>query len=255
MSDFSFSHAPIDIHSHFNHGSPFDWPLPNNPLHLRDLDFVLRDQQNVGIAYGGFSTFASVLEHPECIVEENEYLYCLAAKEARIYQWVVVDPRLPETLCQAERMLTAKKTLGIKIHESHGYDIEEYGDLLFSFANEHKAVLLMHPQKVDKMAAFANRYPDMKLIIAHLSSMEHIAAIEDARHGNIYTDTSGGASNMNNVLEYAVGRVGSEKILFGTDAYACSFQFGRVALSALPMQAKENILWKNALAMFPRAFD
>jgi predicted TIM-barrel fold metal-dependent hydrolase len=254
MVHVSFSHAPIDIHSHFNHGSPFDWRLPDNPLHLRDLDFVLEEQRNVGIECGGFSTFASVLEHPECIAGENEYLYRLAQKDARIFQWVVVDPRLPETFCQAERMLASRKTLGIKIHASHGYDIEEYGEALFSFANEVGAVLLMHPQKVEKMASFADRYPDMKLIIAHLSSMEHIAAIEDARHGNIYTDTSGGASNLNNVLEYAVGRVGSDKILFGTDAYACSFQFGRVALGRISDADKENILFKNAMAMFPRAF-
>lgn len=254
MVHVSFSHAPIDIHSHFNHGSPFDWRLPDNPLHLRDLDFVLEEQRNVGIECGGFSTFASVLEHPECIAEENEYLYRLAQKDARIFQWVVIDPRLPETFCQAERMLASRKTLGIKIHASHGYDIEEYGEALFSFANEVGAVLLMHPQKVEKMASFADRYPDMKLIIAHLSSMEHVAAIEDARHGNIYTDTSGGASNLNNVLEYAVGRVGSDKILFGTDAYACSFQFGRVALGRISDEDKENILFKNAMAMFPRAF-
>jgi len=254
MTSLSFAHAPIDIHSHFNHGSVFDWRLPDNPLHLRDLEFVLEEQRNVGIECGGFSTFASVLEHPECIVEENEYLYRLAQKDPRIFQWVVVDPRLPETLRQAERMLASPKSLGIKIHASHGYDIEEYGDALFSFANGLKTVLLMHPQKVEKMASFADRYPDMKLIIAHLSSMEHIAAIEDARHGNIYTDTSGGASNMNNVVEYAVSRVGSEKILFGTDAYACSFQFGRVALARLAQSDKENILYMNAIKMFPRAF-
>ncbi|MBQ9796792.1 MAG: amidohydrolase [Clostridia bacterium] len=250
----SFSHAPIDIHSHFNHGSPFDWRLPDNPLHLRDLDFVLEEQRNVGIACGGFSTYASVLEHPECIVEENEYLHRLAGEDARIFQWVVIDPRLPETFCQAERMLPCKKTLGIKIHASHGYDIEEYADRIFSFVNEQRAVLLMHPQKVEKMASFANRYPDMKLIIAHLSSMEHIAAIREARYGNIYTDTSGGASNLNNVIEYAVNQVGSEKILFGTDAYACSFQFGRIALARLPHADKENILYKNAVKMFPNAF-
>lgn len=254
MTELSFSHAPIDIHSHFNHGSPFDWLLPNNPLHRRELDFVLEEQSNVGIECGGFSTYASVLEHPECIVEENEYLHALAQEHPRIFQWVVIDPRIEEAFIQAERMLPSSKCLGIKIHESHGYDIEEYGDSIFSFANAHRAVVLMHPQKVEKMPTFADRYPDMKLIIAHLSSMEQIAAIENARHGNIYTDTSGGASNMNNVLEYAVSRVGSEKILFGTDTYACSFQFGRVALARLSRADKENILYKNAMRLFPRAF-
>ena len=33
-----FSHPPIDIHSHFNHGSPFD--CPQAPIHNRTLEFV-----------------------------------------------------------------------------------------------------------------------------------------------------------------------------------------------------------------------
>ena len=250
MTDLSFAHAPIDIHSHFNHGSPFDWRLPDNPLHLRDLDFVLEEQRNVGIECGGFSTFASVLEHPECIAEENEYLYRLAQRDPRIFQWVVVDPRLPETLCQAERMLASSKSLGIKIHASHGYDIEEYGEALFSFANGLKTVLLMHPQKVEKMAFFADRYPDMKLIIAHLGSIEHVDAIANARHGNIYTDTSGMASLKNKLIEYAVSQIGSDRILFGTDTYAAGAQRGRIEYAMIPQEDKENILFNNAKRLF-----
>jgi predicted TIM-barrel fold metal-dependent hydrolase len=104
------------------------------------------------------------------------------------------------------------------------------------------------------MPTFANRYPDMKLIIAHLASMEHVDAIRCAENGNIYTDTSGGASNMNAIVEYAVAQVGSEKILFGTDTYACAFQYGRIALSQLSREDKENILYRNAVRMFPWAF-
>ena len=104
------------------------------------------------------------------------------------------------------------------------------------------------------MPALADKYPDMKLIIAHLGSKEHVDAVANARHGNIYTDTSGGASNLNNILEYAVKRVGSEKILFGTDTYAFPFQFGRIVLSDLSFEDKENILWKNAMRLFDKAF-
>ncbi len=94
-------------------------------------------------------------------------------KEARF----IYNIDIPLKKVKGKRMLLSQRSRGIKIHESHGYDIEEYGGRLFSFANEQKAVILMHPQKVEKIPSFANRYPDMKLIIAHLSSMEHIAAI------------------------------------------------------------------------------
>jgi predicted TIM-barrel fold metal-dependent hydrolase len=248
-----FSHYPIDIHSHFNHGSPGD--CPDTPIHRRDLDYLMAGYDHIGIGAVGMSTYAAVLDHTECIEEENQYLYNYVQNCTRMYQWVVIDPRQEATFLQAEQMLGHRKVLGIKLHPAcHKYDIEEYGDALFSFAAAHKAVVLMHPQKIEKMPTFANRYPDMKLIIAHLASMEHVDAIRCAENGNIYTDTSGGASNMNAIVEYAVAQVGSEKILFGTDTYACAFQYGRIALSQLSREDKENILYRNAVRMFPWAF-
>lgn len=249
-----FSHAPIDIHSHFNHGSPFDCPA--DLMHRRDLDYIVAGYDNIGIDFFGMSTYASVLEHPECIAEENRYLFDRVQGDRRMFQWVVIDPRQENTYRQAEQMLGHRKVLGIKIHPYfHGYDIEEYGDALFSFANAHRAVLLMHPQKIEKMPDFANRYPNMTLIIAHLGSLEHIEAIKQAKNGNIYTDTSGGASNNNHVIEYAVSQVGAEKILFGTDTYAAPFQYGRVALAPISLEDKEKILFGNAMKMFPWAFS
>ena len=168
---------------------------------------------------------------------------------------MVVDPRQEQTYRQAEQMLADRKVLGIKIHPKyHGYDIMDHGDALFAFAAEHKSVLLMHPEHHTEMPIFADRYPDMKLIIAHLSSTAHVEAIVNAKHGNIYVDTSARGVAINNVVEYAVQQAGLEKILFGTDTYSCAFAYPRIALADITMEDKENILWKNALRLFPRAF-
>lgn len=57
-----FSHAPIDIHSHFNHNHPCD---PAQSLAaMRDLDFVKAGYDRFGIYYAGMSTFASVYHRP-----------------------------------------------------------------------------------------------------------------------------------------------------------------------------------------------
>lgn len=250
-----FEQKAIDIHSHFNHGSPYDdgGPAPLC-LHNAGLEEIMAEHRRLGIAYTGMSTFASVLSE-KAVCEENEFLQKIADENESIYQWVVVDPRQEDTFAQAEKLLGSKKTLGIKIHPAcHGYDIEEYGDSIFSFVNAHKAVLLMHPAKTKKMVSFADRYPDMKLIIAHIGSTAHIDAIRDARHGNIYTDTSGIASSYNNIIEYAVETVGSKKLLFGTDTYSCAFQLGRIVFSGIAKEDKENILWKNARSLFPLCF-
>jgi predicted TIM-barrel fold metal-dependent hydrolase len=245
-----FEHSPIDIHSHFNHGSRFD--CPEDESHLRNFAFLESVYAKAGVSQVGMSTFASVLNHVECITEENRYLHKLIDEKDWVYQWVVIDPRQKETYEQAEKMLSHPKVLGIKIQSfEQKYDIREYADELFSFANQHKTVILMHPHYISQMPQFADQYPDMKLIIAHLASKEHVDAVANAKHGNIYTDTSGGASSRNHIVEYAVSRIGSQKILFGTDTYSFAFQFGRIALSDLSLQDKENILWKNAQKLFP----
>ncbi len=248
-----FSHAPIDIHSHFNHGSPYD--TPQTMAHIRDFDHIKAGYDRFGIYYAGMSTFASVVYHPECVVEENAYLHDLVQKTDWMYQWVVVDPRQEETYRQAEQMLPNKKVLGIKIHPKyHGYDIMDHGDAVFAFAEQHNAIVLMHPEHLLKMPQLADKYPGMKLMIAHLSSEEHVEAVKNAKHGNIYVDTSARGVALNNIVEYAVEQVGSEKILFGTDTYACSFAYPRIALADIPYEDKENILYKNALRLFPKAF-
>lgn len=249
-----FSHAPIDIHSHFNHGSPFD--CRQEPIHNRTLEFMKTNYDRFGIICAGMSTYASVLRQPQCVFEENAYLYNLAQKTPWMYQWVVIDPRQKKTYEQAEQMLGNNKVLGIKIHPVyHGYDILDYAESLFSFAHKHKAVVLMHPQHIPDMPKFADKYPDMKLIIAHLGSMDHIDAVANAKNENIYVDTSAGGAGLNSIIEYAVSRVGSEKILFGTDTYSCAYSYPRIALADLPMKDKENILWKNALRIFPESFQ
>lgn len=252
-----FSHAPIDIHSHFNHGSVLD--IKESPIHRNNMDFLKEAYAHIGVSWAGISTFASVY-HPmgEGVVESNAWLHAFSKEADWVRQWVVVEPRSPESFRQAEQMLSSPKSLGIKIHPVfHEYSIWEYGDQIFSFANERDAVVLMHPvmtpEGMEQVTYLANKYPRMKLILAHLCSTEHVDVIENARCGNIYTDTSGSASYMNNVLEYAVNRVGSEKILFGTDSYSCEFQFGRIALSRISLEDKENILFKNALRLFPWA--
>ena len=98
-----------------------------------------------------------------------------------------------------------------------------------------------------------DKYPDMKLILAHFGTGRgyYVPIIQRAKHQNVYADTSGSASSKNNVIEYTVQQVGSEKILFGTDSYSCAFQRGRIDYADISEQDKENILYKNAMRLFP----
>lgn len=251
MELLSFSKNAIDIHSHFNHGSPYD--ASENEFHYRNLSFLKSEYERFGIRIAAYSTYAAVLEHYESILCENNYLKQVVENDKSMFQWVVIDPRQKGTLVQAEKILSSPKCLGIKIHpDSHGYDIEEYADLIFDFADSLHATVLMHPQKCEMMPRYVNNYPNMRLIIAHLGGSGHLEAIKNARYENIFTDTSGMASRQNNVIEYAVQTVGAEKILFGTDTYSLAFQYGRIVFSSISDADKEKILFENSLRMFAK---
>ena len=242
----------IDIHCHFNHGGEYD--AVETEDYLCDLEFLRREHTRLNVPVCAMAgTFSGVLSHLK-VAEENEYLYGVSQKDPFVYQWVVIDPRNEKTFGQADFMLKSEKCLGIKIQPvSHGYALKEYADKIFSFANDKGAAVLTHPDFDYEMGA-ADKYPDMKLILAHLGTGRgyYVPIMQRAKYQNIYADTSGGASSKNNVLEYAVKNVGSEKILFGTDSYSCAFQMGRIVYADISERDKENILFRNALKLFPK---
>lgn len=242
----------IDIHTHCNSKSIYD--CPETEIQKRNFSFLIDEYKRLGIRAGGVSYYSTVLSDKE-IFKGNEQLFNYAQIDKKIFQWVVLDPRQENLFSQVLEQIKSEKVLGIKIHSvCHEYDINEYADEIFSFANELGCFVLMHPDKILDMIQYADKYPNMKLIIAHLGSLEHIEAIKCAKHGNIYTDTSGGASNLNNVVEYAVEKVGSEKIFFGTDNYSCAFQVGRIQYANISDKDKENIFYNNAKACFKKQF-
>ena len=240
----------IDTHTHLNHGSKWDSSNEGN-CYTAMLEGLLKINQAADIGMMFASTFSSVLNVEE-IEQENEYMFRLANEVECLYQWVVIDPRNDATFAQARCMLNTEKCVGIKLHPIyHQYEIEQYRDKLFDFASEHKAIVQIHPERdADYILPIANAYPDVTFIMAHLGNEAWVNAIKCSKHNNVYADTSGSASTQNMVIEYAVNRVGSERILFGTDTYAAGFQRGRIEYALISEQDKENILRRNAEKLF-----
>ena len=243
----------IDMHTHINTGSKFD-SSPNSLLYDASLEYLMKMNEAAGIEKMFCSTFSSVLSCEE-VEKENEFLYELSQKTDCLYQWVVIDPRNDNTFLQAEKMLESPKSVGIKLHPPmHGYSLKEFGDKIFSFAEKYKAIVLIHPeQSPDYILPFAEKYPDVTFIMAHMGAFRedsYADAIEFAKHNNVYIDTSSSNSMKNKVLEYVVERCGSDRILFGTDTYAAGFQKGRIEYALISEEDKANILWKNAERLF-----
>jgi len=173
---------------------------------------------------------------------------------------VVVDPHNPRTFEQARRRLRLPWCAGIKIHpEEHDYPIAEYGRVLFDMAAEFNAVVMTHSGCPNSLPhdflPFADAAPNVTLILAHLGHSAddlgcdlQVRAIQAARHGNVFADTSSVRSIWPGLIEWAVGEVGAEKILFGTDSplhFAPSMR-ARIDHAALPDDEKRMILRDNA---------
>ena len=244
----------IDFHSHFNHGHPSD--SGENELYRCDLDFVLKMNEAANVEKTICSTFASVLD-PKAVVEENEYMYDLCEQIPSLYQWVVIDPRTEETFKQAKRMLHTRKCLGIKLHPPlHGYSTEEYGEQLFSFADEMNAVVQIHHEFAPYLyLKYTDKYENMTLDIAHMADDDFLRAVRESKRGNVYLDTSGSASMFNYIVEAACEQGLSERVLYGSDTYAVGFQRGRIEYSPISDADKEKILRANALRLFPSLAD
>lgn len=244
----------IDMHTHINHGSPYDTDARTG--YSADLDDLLLINRAAGIEKMFACTFASVLS-TQTIPEENEYMHALIDRVDCLYQWVVVDPRIEQTLHQAERMLRHKKCVGIKLHPLyHKYALEEYADRIFPLAARFRAAVLIHAEKeASYILPMADRYPDVNFIVAHLGGETYVDAVEFARHKNVYTDTSGIASSNNLMVEYAYNRIGADRILFGTDTYSAAFQRGRIEFALIPAEDKRKILRGNALGLFARNLE
>ena len=244
----------IDMHTHINHGSPYD--TDTRIGYSAVLDDLILINRAAGIEKMFACTFASVLS-TKTIPEENEYMHRLIDEVDCLYQWVVVDPRIEETLQQAERMLKHKKCVGIKLHPLyHKYPLEEYADKIFSLAARFQTVVLIHVEKeASYILPMADRYPDVTFIVAHLGGEAYVDAVEFAKHRNVYTDTSGIASSNNLMVEYAYSRIGADRILFGTDTYSAAFQRGRIEFALIPRADKQKILRDNALRLFAKHLE
>lgn len=244
----------IDSHTHINHGSRFD-SSPEDKFYDASLEYLTKLNFSCNIGAMLCSTFSSVLR-TEDVCEENEYLFDLSQKVSHLYQWVVIDPRNKKTFEQADRILESPKCVGIKLHPPcHGYSLDEFGDDLFSFANARRAIVQIHPESSPEyILPFANKYSDTTFIMAHMGSNAQGDgdAIAFAENGNVYVDTSGIASSRNRPIEAVVERLGSERILFGTDTYASGFQRGRIEYALIDEIHKENILRHNAVRLFAK---
>lgn len=165
------------------------------------------------------------------VVAGNDEATRIVQETDGLLQWVIVHPLEPRTFDQAADLLQQPQCVGIKLHpEEHEYAISEHGQRLFEFAAERDAVVLAHSGDSNSCPAdflpWVDAFSNVRLILAHLGNgggaggdpTLQVRAIQSCRHGNVLVDTSSARSILPGLIEWAVGEIGAERILYGTDS-------------------------------------
>jgi len=254
----------IDVHGHY--GRSIDQPcaLANRFMSASPAEVVRRARAG-NIEWTLVSPLAGLMikAHHDT-ARANRDAFRRVPGQPGLLQWFVLNPFCRETFEQGSEMLQAPWCVGIKIHpEQHRYPIRLYGRRIFEYAEKHGAIVQSHSGQKRSMPEdflrLANDFPGVKVIISHMGFSHdgkvwhQVRAISKSRHGNIYTDTSTMRTIYPGLLEWAVGEIGADRILFGTDSclYHAPMYRARIDTANIPVAAKRKILRENAVGLFP----
>ena len=176
----------------------------------------------------------------------------------RFIGYATINPHYPDSVVpELSRCFDQLDMRGLKFHPAwhdHPVDSPSYRSAL-DFASERGAFVLSHTWgSPSVLTKFAERYPNVRFIIAHQASLT--GGVVPGRGWsevmrdlpNVYADLASSLAPMGG-FEALVEAVGAEKILFGSDTplHDLAFQIGRVLFADISDEDKAGILGLNAL--------
>ncbi len=256
--------SAIDVHGHYGIYRQVDKSDLYNKMLSGDAAEVVRRAAAVNVGLTIVSPLLALMPRFQAnAADGNAEAARIVAQTPGLKQYVVIDPRRPETYSQADEMLKQPQCVGIKLHpEEHGYPIPDHAAPLFEFAAARKAIVLTHTSEQNSLCEdfvpWANRFPEVRLILAHIGHgwdgdvTHQVRAIQKTQHGNVFADTSSARSITPGLIEWAVQEIGAGRVLFGTDTplYSTAMHRARINYADLSDADKRLILRENALKLF-----
>lgn len=250
----------VDAHAHLG-------PWPKFSIADRSLDAYLALMDHLGIA-------KSIVSHHAGLVGMLEMAADLSAQahdqsSGRVLSYLIFDPNHADVSLKLIRQAASQPHFaGIKIHPTQHNcpaDDDRYRPA-WDLANELKTVVLAHtwdrsadhPAQGHSFPDLFDRYlaefPDVKFIFGHAGGRWngfHACVALMKKHPNTFLDITGDGAMLGR-LEYFVREVGSERILFGSDAPWIDprFPLGEVLGADITELDRENILGGNAARLF-----
>lgn len=100
------------------------------------------------------------------------------------------------------------------------------------------------------IADLAGRFPETRIIMAHLGGAGMRGVLDIQPYKNVLIDTSG-AQPFSGLVEYAVAKLGAERVVFGSDVCCRDFpsQLGRIMDARIASRERRLLLGQNAVRL------
>ncbi len=248
------SPVPIyDCHGHIG-------AQPDFPSYKHDPEEMLRVMDLLNIEV--LAVTSTLACYNDCPRGNPEVARVLEQHPRRFRGYITVNPQpAGEALEQLGRWSNFHQPPLIKLHpELQNYPVDGPGYRpVWEYANRTAAVVLVHTWDSDRncgpslLGPIAREFPDARIILGHcgVTWRGYHQAIEVAeRAPNTFLDITGSQGHRT-ILEIATARVGSKRILFGSDMpyLEAAALVGRVLTARISDQAKEDILRTNFLKL------
>lgn len=175
-------------------------------------------------------------------------------KSTTIIPFLRFDPK-SMTAEEVESLLASYDFSGVKLHpRAQNFDPlnRKYDQIYKTIAKSGKPLLIhtgrwsgfnSDPERIVKLG---NRFKDLDIILGHLASFARKAIETVAREDNLYIETS--VFGTNYVIKMLNDRIGSDKILFGSDCPYSDQEIEvlKIKKADISKRDKEKILYRNA---------
>jgi len=179
-------------------------------------EHMLSIMDDFNISYGFVTAASSSLNHNLKLINE------VSKFPNRLFGFYWVNPKRSSILDEVSKALDYG-FVGVKFRpETDGYNLFNISllDPILSYACKMGMLVYIHcsgygASHPNALRLICSTYPELKVIIGHMAqgSVDAIRVAED--FDNVFLETS--TYRGFKVIEYAVNRIGSDRVLFGSD--------------------------------------
>lgn len=242
----------IDVHAHI--------------MEEDQVENLLRTAERYGVDRYYVSTLLGGYYPNEQEIEDSNAMLARIMKEhPSIFKgYVYVNPQHDNRMDVLRKGIEEQEMSGLKLWVATYCDDPRVFPLVEKMIEYDKPIIihtfvkavgqLDHESTSKHVANLAERYPEAKLIMAHLGGEPCHGIRPIAKYKNVWVDHSGTLVGSND-LQHAIDLLGVDRILFGTDmpiAFASSY--GQVLEANLTNEEREKIFWKNTMELFGEGF-